>query len=89
MVKTLLTPQQAQISIHIPQKYVGRQIEVLFYATDELTEEKITKTNQAANFKGLLTAEEGEKYHTYLKKARTESDFKNIQHMRLIDPHIL
>lgn len=72
MVKTLLTPLQTQISISIPQKYVGKQIEVLLYAVDELTEEKTAKANHAASFKGLLTADDADKYHTYLKNARSE-----------------
>jgi len=41
MVKTLLTPLQTNITISIPQKYVGKQIEVLFYAVNELKETAI------------------------------------------------
>jgi hypothetical protein len=40
----------------------------------ELAEEKNPKTNDASRFKGLLTNEEAEKYHKYLKKARSEWD---------------
>ncbi len=74
MVRTLLTPQQQDIFIHIPQKYVGKQIEVLMYAVDELAEEKIAKPNQASRFKGLLTSEEADKFHSHLKQARSEWD---------------
>ena len=35
MIRTLITPEQQEVSIHIPENYVGRQIEVLLYATDE------------------------------------------------------
>ncbi|MGZ3756075.1 MAG: hypothetical protein ACXVAY_20470 [Mucilaginibacter sp.] len=40
----------------------------------ELIEEKTTKSNNASRFKGLLTDEEAEKYHVYLKQARSEWD---------------
>ena len=47
---------------------------MLLYARDELNEEKAASPNNAARFKGLLTKEEGEKYHQYLKQARNEWD---------------
>ncbi len=43
----------------------------------ELAEEKKTSSNNAARFKGLLTEEEADKYHKYLKKVRKEWD-RNI-----------
>jgi hypothetical protein len=49
----------------------------LLYAKDELIEEKTTSNNNAARFKGLLTSEEADKYHSYLKQARNEWD-RNI-----------
>ena len=51
---------------------MGKEIEVLLYAKDELTDEKTPKRNNAARFKGLLTKEDAEKYHQYLKQARSE-----------------
>ena len=40
----------------------------------KLMEGKKTHTNSASRFKGLLTNEEAEKYHQYLKQARSEWD---------------
>lgn len=75
MVRTLVTPQQQSISIQVPQNYVGRQIEVLLYAVDELVEEeKKTTPNNAARFKGIFTKEEGERFNDYTKQARNEWD---------------
>lgn len=31
MVRTVITPDNRDLSIHIPEDYVGRQIEVLLY----------------------------------------------------------
>lgn len=75
MVRTLVTPQQQSISIQVPQNYVGRQIEVLLYAVDELIEEdKKAVSGNAARFKGIFTKEEGEKFNDYIKQARNEWD---------------
>jgi hypothetical protein len=40
----------------------------------ELTEEKSIKLNDVSRFKGILTNDEADKYHQYLKKARNEWD---------------
>lgn len=75
MVRTLVTPQQQNISIQVPQNYVGRQIEVLVYAVDELIEEdKKAMLNNAAKYKGIFSKEEGERFNEYIKQARKEWD---------------
>jgi len=75
MVRTLVTTQQQNISILVPQNYVGRQIEVLVYAVDELVEEeKKVTANNAAKYKGIFSKEEGEKFNDYIKQVRNEWD---------------
>ena len=74
MIRTLLTPQQQNISIVVPHSYVGKPIEVLLFALDEAIEEKVTKSNNAARFKGILTKAEANKYDTYLKETRSQWD---------------
>ena len=74
MIRTLIIPQQQNISIQVPKNYVGKQIEVLLYAVDELEEEKITTSNNASKYKGIFSKEEGEKFNQYLNQARSEWD---------------
>lgn len=74
MVRTLVTPQQQDISIHVPPHYVGRQIEVLLYAVDELTEDKKTTSPNAAKYKGIFTTKEGDKFNEHINQARSEWD---------------
>ena len=75
MVRTIVTPENNLLSLSIPNSYVGKKIEVLYYAVDEVEEEaKPVKANNAARFKGLLTNEEADKYDAHLKQARTEWD---------------
>ena len=74
MIKTVATPQNNNLFVAIPNSYVGKEIEVLVYSREELTEEKIVVPNNVARFKGLLTDDEAAKYHLYLQQARSEWD---------------
>jgi len=74
MIKTILTPLNNPLHLSIPNSYIGKEIEVLLYAKDELTEEKAARRNNAARYKGLLTSEEADKYDMYLKQVRKEWD---------------
>lgn len=75
MIRTVITPQQQNISILVPENYIGEKIEVLLYALDELdAEEKTTTSQNAARYKGIFSKEEGEKFNEYLKQARSEWD---------------
>ena len=75
MIRITITPLQQNISIQVPENYIGKQKEILLYALDELTtEEKTAVPNNAARFKGILSKEEGEKFNQYLNQARSEWD---------------
>ena len=39
MVRTILTPQNADIHLSIPKNYIGKKVEVMYYLLDELEEE--------------------------------------------------
>ena len=69
MVRTLVTPEQQNISMLVPPNYVGRQIENPDYAVDELLKEKKKgRMNNAGKYKGILTKEEGEKFNEHIKQ---------------------
>jgi len=53
MVRTTVKPQKQDISIHVPANYVGRELEVLLYPVDEITEEKPVKKS-LASLRGAL-----------------------------------
>jgi hypothetical protein len=79
MIRTIITPQKQDVSIHIPENYIGREIEVLLYAIDELNEEEITKKKMPSDFRGSLklTDEQYNDFQTHLKDIRNEWD-RNI-----------
>ncbi len=37
MIRTVITPQQQDISIHIPKNFVGKQVEVIAFTIEEGT----------------------------------------------------
>jgi len=73
MIKTIVIPQNNTLHLSIPSKYIGKEIEVLVYAKDELVEEKASKGN-ASRFKGLLTSDEADKFQQHIKQARNQWD---------------
>ena len=76
MTKTVITPENNSILLTIPKEYVGKKIEVLMYAVDELSENS-QQPKTMSLYKGLLTPEEAEDLQEYVKQSREEWD-KNI-----------
>jgi len=69
MIRTLITPEKQDVSIHIPKNYLGRQVEVLLYAVDELNEQENLKKKKPSDFRGALklTADQYDDFQSYLK----------------------
>jgi hypothetical protein len=55
MIRTTIMAETEDISIHLPQKYIGKKLEVFLYSIDELSEEnKVDKTIDNSSFRGAL-----------------------------------
>ncbi|HEY8784339.1 MAG TPA: hypothetical protein VIM16_22110 [Mucilaginibacter sp.] len=69
MIRTSITPEKQDVSIHIPKNYIGKQIEVLLYAVDELNEPENLKKTKPSDFRGALklTDEQYEDFQSHLK----------------------
>lgn len=72
MIKTIVTPKNNRLYLEIPPKYIGREIEVLLYAKDELVEEKIKSNKTMANFTGALTENDYQSLKSHTEQARKE-----------------
>jgi hypothetical protein len=72
MIKTIIIPKNNDIHLFIPNNYIGKEIEILVYAKEELLQQENLKSNNAARYKGLLTNEEADKFDIYLNEARLE-----------------
>lgn len=71
MTKTIITPENNSILLPVPKEYVGKKLEVLMYALEELSENR-PQLNTMASFKGVLTTEEAEQLQEYVKQSRGE-----------------
>jgi hypothetical protein len=72
MIKTIVTPQNNSLHLIIPNNYVGREIEVLLYAKDELEEEKIKPKKTMADFTGILSENDYQSLKSHTEQGRKE-----------------
>ncbi len=79
MIKTHLTPTDGNISIKVPQDYIGKQVEVLMYKVDELmykvdelVDIQATKPLTMSAYKGLLSKAEATELQDLVSKSREE-----------------
>ena len=71
MIRTTVIPTDTDIHLSIPEDYVGKEIEVMYYALDELKQTKVP-VKKMADFRQMLTAEEADNLQDYVKKSREE-----------------
>ncbi|MEA5259856.1 hypothetical protein VB264_18810 [Arcicella aquatica] len=71
MLRTSIIPQQRDILLSVPQEYVGKKIEVLVYAIEEIVEE-LPKKVTMADFWGKMSDESAQKIHDNIKQMRNE-----------------
>lgn len=72
MIKTVVTPQNNSLYLAIPNNYIGREIEVLLYAKDELEQEPIKPKKTLADFTGILSENDYQSLKSHTKQARKE-----------------
>jgi hypothetical protein len=74
MIRTIITPEKQDISIHLPENYIGKQIEVLLYATDELKEQQPAEKKKPSEFKGALNLSQDQynDFQSHVKNIRSE-----------------
>jgi hypothetical protein len=76
MVQTVVTPEKANldITVQLPESYIGRQVHILFYTDDEIktTNASVLPKKKPSDFFGMLGLEEGEKMQKYITKSRKE-----------------
>jgi len=73
MIRTLITPEKQDISLHVPESYIGKQIEILMYDIDELKQETST-TKKPSDFRGTLklSDEQYKDFQSHIKDTRNE-----------------
>ena len=72
MIKTIVTPQNNSLYLSIPNSYIGKEIEILLYAKDELIQEKTSPKKTMADFSGNLSDNDYLSLKTHTEQARKE-----------------
>ncbi len=71
MIKTTIIPQNNSLNFTIPDNYIGREIEVLLYAKDELQQE-IKPKKTMTDFSGILSENDYQALKSHTEQARKE-----------------
>lgn len=73
MIRTIVTPENTELHLSLPVDYVGKQIEVLVYKSDEINQEK-PLINNGASLRGTLqlSSDQYKNFNQYLSDSRNE-----------------
>lgn len=75
MVRTTVIPQNTELHLSIPKDYVGKEVEIILYTTDEITTETTpVKNTSSLRGKLQLSSEQHKDFHQYLINTRSEWD---------------
>jgi len=75
MHRTILTPDTINVYIQIPEKYIGKNIEILVYSTDELKEESNAtnqNTKKPSDYVGCISKETAQDMLVHIEQSRKE-----------------
>ncbi len=63
MIRTVVTPDKNLLSFNIPDKYIGKKLEVIAFAIDEPSENVIYTTKSRKNFSAIKLNTKGFKFN--------------------------
>ena len=73
MIKTSAIPQNNNFNLRIPDDYVGKNIEIIFYALDEISQDKeIIPKKTMGDFWGILSNETAQDLNIQVAESRNE-----------------
>ena len=62
MIRTVITHDKNFLSLNIPDKYIGKKLEVIAFAVDETSEDVIYTTKSRKNFSAIKLNTKGFKF---------------------------
>ncbi|MCF0074552.1 hypothetical protein LZD49_28970 [Dyadobacter sp. CY261] len=57
MVRTLITPENTNISLEVPASFVGKQVEVIAFTVNDFVEERIEQDKTLTHYASQKTLE--------------------------------
>jgi len=73
MIRTVITPKQTDIHLAVPENYIGKKVEITFFALEELCEDKQPQKT-LGDFFGVLAENDFQQLKEYTTQARKEWD---------------
>ena len=76
MTRTTITPSNSNIVLSVPEKYIGKKIEVLMFDVDEVAIESTAANTRLkpSQLRGFLSNDTAEALHRHLQQSRNEWD---------------
>jgi hypothetical protein len=62
MIRTIITPNKNQISINIPDNYIGKKIEVIAFSLDDPSDDVIYTEKSIKSFSSIKLKTSGYKF---------------------------
>ncbi len=62
MIRTIVTPDKNYLSINIPEKYIGRKMEVIAFVIDEPLDDVIYTAKSSKSFSAIKLNTQGFKF---------------------------
>ncbi|TAH04203.1 MAG: hypothetical protein EAZ15_01340 [Sphingobacteriales bacterium] len=73
MIKTVATPLNNNHNLKIPDNYIGKKIEIIFYAVEEIDEEKKDNPKLTmGDFWGILSDTTAQNLHKEVEESRED-----------------
>ena len=70
MIKTTIIPERNSCLIQIPNSYIGKELEILIYAKDELTISSKSNNKTMKDYLGAISNETAISMHEEVKTSR-------------------
>jgi hypothetical protein len=72
MIRTTIIPKNTKLYLSIPKDFIGKQVEVLLFTTDEIKEDSFKNNISSLRGKLNLSNEQYSNFHQYLNDSRNE-----------------
>ncbi len=76
MTRTTITPTENNIMLSVPERYIGKRIEVLMFDVDEVALESTAESSKLkpSELRGFLSADTADAIQQHLQQSRKEWD---------------
>lgn len=74
MIKTIAIPENNTLNLAIPNQYIGKKIEILYYSIDEIVDADLVTVipKLSEKYKGIITKEQGQSLTNHINEMRNE-----------------